>query len=99
MTKITIDALFDGNNLPARHSCSLVASADVIVAVGETTPEDSQVVYGRQVVEELNYTGTPYQPTWLDVELDMKTDDLERLCALVQMIKGGCDAPLAVSNS
>ena len=87
MARISLDALFDNNGTPNEHSRSLVISAKIVVAVDVETA-DSQVVHGRELVEEL-IDGPSVQnlPSILEVELDMVTDELKTLCELVKEAK------------
>lgn len=65
----------------------VVASADVVLAQDVMTGRQA-VVYGRNVLEAIAASGQADELAVLAVELDMDTDELERLVALVRVIKG-----------
>ena len=87
MTRISIGALFDSDGTANEQARRLVKSAEIVVAVDVMT-EDSQVVHGRQRLEEtIAGSGATRVPIVLEVELDMDTDDLKSLCTLVTAVK------------
>lgn len=49
------------------------------------------LVYGRSVLEGIAARGVAPGVEVLSVELDMETDELERLVALVRVVKGHDD--------
>ena len=92
---ISIHALFaeDGIN-PNPESADdpreIVARADVVFAVDVMTGKKA-LVFGRSVLERIVAGGAAEPAQVLEVELDMKTDELERLVALTRVVKGHDD--------
>jgi hypothetical protein len=92
--RVSLEALFAPNSFDANldadfHPGDLVASADVILAVDIDTNREF-LVYGRELLAQIAESDTSLHAAVLRVDLDMhsKTDDLERLVALVQVVKG-----------
>lgn len=95
MTTLPIHALFAQDNVSPnetlpRHPADVVASADVVLAQDVMTGRQA-LVYGRSVLEAIAAGGQADEVAVLAVELDMDTDELERLIALVRVVKGGDD--------
>ena len=92
---IPINALFaaDGHSpnpgsdpRPALHAAELIIGVDVM-------SRHQFLVYGRRALEKATRSGKARALRTLRIELDQSTNDLERLCALVQVVKGRCDYP------
>jgi len=95
MTPLPFHALFAEDNINpnedlARHPADVVASADVVLAQDVMTGRQA-LVYGRKVLEAIAAGRQADALAVLAVELDMDTDELERLVALVRVIKGHDD--------
>ena len=83
--RISIDALFAYDGIsPNEHADldprELIGSADVVVAV-DVMSQRKQLLYGRQKLKDIVASGKPQMGVYLEIELDEKTDDLEKLCA------------------
>jgi hypothetical protein len=93
--RVPIDALFDvsgtGCNRDADfHPADLINAADVILGVSREDGHEF-LMYGRDVLERVARTGTEEPGNVLRVEMDQETDDLEKLAALIAMLKGRHD--------
>ena len=88
---IPINALFDGNgpNLSADPRGTL-RKAQLIFGVDVMT-RNRFLVYGRPDLERIVSTGQKMEMVMAAVELDEETDELEKLLALVQVVKGRHD--------
>jgi hypothetical protein len=90
--RIPIDALFDegtGPNLSADPRGEL-RDAEVIRGVDWTT-QNEFLVFGRDTMERIVRSGAPEPCRVLQIGLDQDTDELEKLLALVQVVKGRHD--------
>lgn len=95
MTTLPIHALFAEDDIGpneslAPHPADVVASADVVLAQDVMTGRQA-LVYGRSVLEAIAASRQADELAVLVVELDMDTDELERLIALVRVVKGHDD--------
>jgi hypothetical protein len=93
--RVPIDAFFDnsgvGANLDADFDpTDLVNAADIIIGVSRADGHEF-LMYGRDVVERIAASRQPEQVSILRIEMDQETDDLERLCALLRLLKGRDD--------
>lgn len=93
--RVPIAALFgaDDNspNLDSDYDPrDLIDECDVIVAVDVDT-NSRHVVYGRAILERIATTGQSEPARSLIVEIDDDTDELERIAALVLVMKGRHD--------
>jgi len=70
----------------------LIASADAILGVDVDSGHEF-VVYGREFLKGVAAGGEPEPARLLRIELDLDTDDLERLVALVTVLRGRHDYP------
>jgi hypothetical protein len=89
---IPIAALFDhalGPNL-ADDPRGLLQSADVIVAV-DVMSQAEALIYGREALTRISKSREADELGVMKVGLDVETDELERLIALVRVIKGHDD--------
>jgi hypothetical protein len=88
-----IDALFapGGINLnPEVEFREWLTEAEVIIGI-DVMSRHRFLVYGRDALEEVVRSGEPREMDVFAVELDRETDELERLCALAEVVKGRCD--------
>lgn len=95
MKTVPFHALFAEDNIGpneslAPHPADVVASADVVLAQDVMTGRQA-LVYGRSVLGAIAAGGQAAEVAVLAVELDMDTDELERLVALVRVVKGHDD--------
>jgi hypothetical protein len=95
MQTVPFHALFAADNLNpnahlGRDPSAVVASADVVLAQDVMTGRQS-LIYGRKLLEMIVASGKGEEAEFLAVELDLDTDELERLIALVRVIKGHDD--------
>jgi hypothetical protein len=89
---VPIDALFGeycGPNFSADPRAALHAAA-VIIGVDVMSGREF-LVYGRPLLEEIQKSGMPRPLAVFKVGLDEDTDELEKLIALVQVVKGRHD--------
>ncbi len=90
---ISIDALFDesgtGPNLSADPR-PLLNAADVVFGVDRMSGRQF-LVYGADALRHVIQTGKPRRFLVVRIELDQETDDLERLVALMEVVKGPHD--------
>jgi hypothetical protein len=95
MLTIPIHALFaaDGinpNDDVEPHPRDLMTNAEVVVAVDVMSGRES-LLFGRRILERVVAGSLDRDPVVLKVELDMETDDLERMTALTRVMKGHDD--------
>lgn len=90
MHPISIESLFDetwtGPN-QAKDPRRTVADAQLIIGI-DVMSQQQFLVYGRKILEEILKTGVARKLPTLFVALDQETDELEKLVALVQVVKG-----------
>jgi len=90
---IPIEALFDetwtGPNL-SKDPRKAFADAQVIFGV-DVMSQCEFLVYGKKVLEEIVKSGTSQKLYTIHVAIDQETDELEKLLALVQVVKGHDD--------
>ena len=89
---IPIAALFDegaGPNLSSDPR-KLLADAAVIMGV-DVMSQREFLVYGRKTLEQIVRSGATQRVPVVDVALDQETDELEKLLALVTVLKGHDD--------
>jgi hypothetical protein len=90
---IPIHALFDENGTgpnPGANPSTVIRDASVIVGVDVMSGREF-LVFGRQALEAASNSDKPIDMAVLKVALDQETDELERLLALVHVIKGQHD--------
>jgi hypothetical protein len=90
---VPINALFDAKGTgpnPEVDPRAALYVADVVFAVDAMTGNQT-VVYGREKLEKTVKRGEASNLRILRVGLDMKTDELDRLCALLLAVRGECD--------
>jgi len=95
MRTIPIHALFAEDNINPNEDAAhdpreIVSAADVIFSV-DVMSGHRALVFGKGVLEDIVATGHSRPVQALGVELDMETDELERLVALVRVVKGHDD--------
>ena len=95
MKTISIHALFAADSINPNesldvHPRELVASADVILGV-DVISQHEALFFGRRTLEQVAADTQSRKVSVLKVELDMDTDEVERLAALVQVVKGHHD--------
>jgi thymidine kinase len=95
MKTISIHALFAADSIKPNESLNvhpreLMASADVILGV-DVISQDEALFFGRRTLEQVAAGTESREVSVLKVELDMDTDEVERLAALVQVVKGHHD--------
>lgn len=92
--RVTIDALTDGRGGPNHDApfdvYDALDQAEVIIAVDVDTGRES-LVYGRDNLKRIAASGNSEPLPVLHVELDIETDELERLVAAVAAVKGRHD--------
>ncbi|MEX2217054.1 MAG: hypothetical protein WD768_23280 [Phycisphaeraceae bacterium] len=91
---ISIDALFGEGlepNLSAANDPRLqLRLADLIFAV-DIMSEENMLVYGHEWLEQITSSNESSTAAVLRVAIDKDTDDLEKLIALIQVVKGESD--------
>ena len=81
----------DGINPSSIEAVAMVRSADVILG-HDVMSERKFPVYGRAIIEKIA-AGEGQPVPMLVVEIDQETDDLEKLCAMVETVKGRHEYP------
>jgi hypothetical protein len=92
MPIVPINALFD-DELRASLSAdylTFIQEADVIFGV-DVMSEREFLLYGRAALEQVAASGEAKPIRVFRVSLDQETDDLEKLIALVQALRGSSD--------
>lgn len=94
MITVPFHALFAEDNINPNedlpgHPGKFVTTADVVLAQDVMSGHQA-LVYGRSVLKRIA-AGEAIDVEVLAVELDMDTDELERLIALVRVLKGHDD--------
>ncbi len=95
MQTVPFHALFAADNVNPNDSFGgnprdVVSAAEVIFAI-DVMSDHEAIVFGREVLEGIAAGGVAHGIETLGVELDMETDELERLVALVRVVKGHDD--------
>jgi hypothetical protein len=93
--RVAIDALFDesgfGRNLDADFDpTDVINAADVILGVSREDGHEF-LMYGRDILERMATSGKEEQVNVLRVEMDQETADLEKLGAIITVLKGHHD--------
>src|SRR5579871_1017249 len=90
---IPIEALFDetgtGPNKSADHRQALVAATVILGVDGKTRNEF--LLFGRETLEGIARTGKAEFLPVIRIELDQRSGELEKIIALVRMVKGHDD--------
>lgn len=92
-TIIPLEAVFAANCPNLNPECDprpLLDKADVIFGVDVMSGHEF-VVYGRKALEEIVTTGEARQLAVVRIGIDQETDELEKLLALVSLVKGSFD--------
>ncbi len=89
MNVIPIDALFNEELGPNESDDPREAlqEAEVILAVDVMTQKEA-VVFGKELLQEIASGKNAASVAMLRIGLDIETDELEKLLALVQVMKG-----------
>jgi hypothetical protein len=90
---IPINALFaadDINPNPEWDPRPVVYSADLIFGV-DVMSRKQFLVYGQHTLRRIMETGESERCRVLRIELDRETEELARLCAVIQVVKGRHD--------
>ncbi len=88
-----IDAIFDESGVGANKSPDYrpaLATADLIIGV-DVMSRHEFLVYGRDRLDRIIRTGKKVPLRALRIELDQATDELEKLCVAVELIRGRHD--------
>ena len=93
--RISIHALFAEDEINPNDSADfdlreLVKSADILYAVDVNT-QQKKMIYGRKLLEKISSSGESQEAGILEIEIDQETDEYEKLCALVEVVKGSYD--------
>ena len=89
---IPLDALFDDSRVHPNTAGELwqqLLAAEIVVAVDRTTQQEF-LVSGREILQQFLASGEPREASFFRIELDMATDDPERLRAIMLLAKGRC---------
>jgi hypothetical protein len=90
---VQIDALFDESGVEPNMAADprpTLAVVDIVTGI-DRMRQCEFLVYGRDALKRIIETGKTEALEVMRVELDQETDDLERLCALMMVVKGRCD--------
>lgn len=93
--RVSIDSLFGDDHRSPNPDAefdpkAIVRDAHVVVAVDVMTG-NKQLVFGKSVLQRIAGGKSGQNLAVLEVELDMEADDLEKLAALVTVVKGSHD--------
>jgi hypothetical protein len=86
----SVHALFDVDGIapnPAEDVCETLSDAEVITAVDHMTRRE-QIIYGRSLLREIKASDRQRWVRILRIGLDLETDELDRLRAVVGAVKG-----------
>lgn len=94
-TVITLDSLFDESGTGVNAAADfnpreLIDTRDVILGVDNDSRREV-LIYGRDTLERIAKSGEGEAVRILRIEFDFSTDDLEKLCGIVQAVKGRHD--------
>jgi hypothetical protein len=92
---IPIDALFASDGIspnPELDAAKMLSEAQVIIGRDVMTGHEF-LLFGRDRLARIARTGVEQAAVVLKIELDQETDELEKLIALVEFIKGKHDYP------
>jgi hypothetical protein len=92
---IPFEALFAADGINPNPECDPrpeLHRADVILGVDVMSGREF-LVYGRKALEEIVATGETREHAVVRIGIDQETDQLEKLSALVQVVKGSHDYP------
>jgi len=90
---IPLESLFAADGIspnPEVDPRAALAEAEVVLGIDVMT-RHSVVVFGRNALKAIVRTGKARVVPVLGVEIDLETDDLEKLCALMVVVKGRHD--------
>ncbi len=90
---IPLEAIFAADSLSPNPECDprpMLGKADVILGVDVMSGHEF-LVYGRRALEEIVATGQSRKLAVVRIGIDQETDELEKLLALVSVMKGGFD--------
>jgi hypothetical protein len=92
-TIIPLEAIFAADSLDPNPECDprpTLDRADVIFGVDVMSGREF-LVYGRKTLEEIVATGESRELALVRIGIDQETDELEKLLALVSVVKGSFD--------
>lgn len=89
---IQIDALFDHGVNPNTEidPRKLLDEAEVIIGV-DVMSQREFLLFGRDLLKKIAEQGHSEKPSLLKIKLDQDTDELEKLIALLLVVKGQVD--------
>jgi hypothetical protein len=92
---VPLESFFAAENQPGemRPNPAMTATlnaAQVIFGIDVMTRNEF-LVYGRKALEKIQRTGKSKPLAVLYIEVDQEGDELEKLCAMVEVVKGRCD--------
>lgn len=73
-----------------RHPSEIINEADLIFGVDVMT-RNQFLLYGRNLLQQIVESEISEPCHVIAIELDQETDELEKIIALVEVIKGSCD--------
>ena len=83
-------------NSPALYRQRDIEDAEVIIGIDRLTQKEF-LIYGRERLQEIARSAEARGVNFLQIEFDQRTDDLEKLLALVNFVKGRHDYVPGVS--
>ena len=90
---IPLEAILAADSLDPNPECDprpMLDQADVIFGVDVMSGHEF-VVYGRKALEEIVATGQSRELAVVRIGIDQETDEMEKLLALVSVVKGSFD--------
>jgi hypothetical protein len=87
---IPLEAFFGENDRVNPVSRDLVLQADLVIGVDVMTGQE-YVVYGKAALKRISESGEGEDLGVLRVAIDDATEDLDKLCGLVMLLRGRFD--------
>jgi hypothetical protein len=87
---IPLEAFFGENDQVNPASRDLVLQSDLVIGVDFMTRQE-YVVYGKAALKRISESGEGEDLRVLRVAIDGETEDLDKLCGLVMLLRGRFD--------
>jgi hypothetical protein len=87
---LPLEAFFGENDQVNPAARDLIVQADLVIGVDIMTGQE-YVVYGKATLKRISESGQAEDVRILRIALDAQTEDLDKLCGLVMLLRGRFD--------